>query len=427
MGAPSQTQFHNWTDRIAALLALDLAGYTSELTGAAAQSLARQIDASGDLALEAALMPYALTLDRQSLPERLYAALPSLFSRPGYRDVVTQLNGFLATADGGGHTNLRAALEAKSAVVHPLFAELARAVLGEGHFTDSAGDITTVFAPNYACRTPDRVYVGADGALTEETVDAGDVGTADVAFFTADNHALYIGSRYKFSQLVVALSTLASATISPLVEYWNGNGWEELDVTDNSAGLTKNDTVKWEIPSDWARSNQDKGSSNLADLTPLYYVRVARTADALVTPPVGTSIRIVPAAVVTSLSGSRHLGVDQPPLAICRITGVNTVVVEQIADVDYTRFQEPGLILRALTPISANVTPTLAYVDQDGNDASQAQAAWTSIDALDTVAVTLAGGDTGARNIRTAGNAVVTTATQGVFEVAVQELRTPAL
>lgn len=427
MGAPSATQFHNWTDRVAALLKLNLDGYKSELVSASAQSLARQVDGSGDPLLEAALMGLANAVDRHSLPERYYAALPSLCGRPAFREFATGLNAFLSTADGGSYTNLRAALADKSAVVHPLFAELVRAALSESFFNDSDGDITTVFAPNYQTRAPDRVYVGADGSLSEETVDAEDAGTADVTLFASDNDAVYIGSRYKFSQVVIGLSTLAGADPELTFEYWNGNAWSELEVTDNSEGLTRNDTIRWTVPSDWSRSNQDKGSNNLADLSGLYFLRLARTADTLETPPVGTSIRIVPQPVLTAPNGSRHLGVDQPPLAIVRITGTNTCVVESIAGVDYSRFAEPGVSARALTPIAQDLTFTLSYVDQAGNNDSKAQTAWTAPAALGTKSFTLNTGDTGVRSVRESGNSIVTTATEGVFEIYAAEARTPAL
>lgn len=425
MGAPSQAQIHAWTDRVAALAQKNLTGFEAELSGAANNSLWDQVDTSGDPAVESALLAPSLEIDQHSLPASYQTALTSILGRQAFRGWALELHNLITSSGGGAYTGLQPYLAAVSAQVHPLFAELARQVLGETVF-DNAGDITEVFAPNYQSRTADRVYQGIDGALADETADAASVGTGDITLFTANNHALYIGSRYKFSQIVAALSTLASASITPTVQYWNGNAWTNVTgLTDNSTGFSENDTIKWTLPADWVRSFKDASGAVLADRTPLYYIRIARTNAAAITAPVGTMVRLIPAAVFYGTTS--HLGVDQPPLALCRITAANTIVVEAVANVDYARFREPGLRLRALTPIAAAITPSLSYTNQAGVVASQAQGAWAAPAAGDTVAVTLAGGDTGAQSIPTTGHSIVTTATQGVFEIYAPELRTPAL
>jgi hypothetical protein len=150
-----------------------------------------------------------------------------------------------------------------------------------------------------------------------------------------------------------------------------------------------------------------------------------------VTPPVATLISLVPAPILNS--AGKHLGVPaalpQPPLALVRVTGVNTVVIEQIAAVEDSRFREPKagqLVLMGLTPIAGTVTLTLPYTDDAGVNKTQAQSAWSSIDPLDTLAGTLAGSD-GLRNVRTAGGSSVNTATDGCFAVEVIPLRALAL
>lgn len=425
MGAPSKAQVESFTDQIAATLAANLAGYADELSGKTVNPLWDLVDASGDPDVETALMASALAVDRQSLPENYYSAFPQLLARTQPRAFVTAL---AALALDAGHDNLRDYLETVSATVHPLFGELADSVLGANWRPDSDGDINVVFAPNYGSRAPDRVYVGADGSLSEETTDAGDAGTADVTLFGSDNDCLYIGSRYQFRRLVVGLSTLASATITPSIQYWNGNAWTDVSgLNDYSTGFTKNDLIQFTLPSDWVPHNKDGGSNAFAVKERLYWLRIQRTANALVTPPVGTSIRIIPEVVPTSDGGSSHLGVDQPPLALVRITAADTISILAVASADHARFVEPGTIkLRALTPINQDVTFTFSYVDQDGNNASQAQSAWSLIDALDEHSVTLAGGDTGVRSVNTDGTAT-TNATEGVFEIIAVESRTPAL
>lgn len=426
MGSPTQTQIQNQTDRIAALLALNLAGHDTELSGATVASLGTLVDGVGDLDYEAAMLTYALAVDRHSLPENYATALQGLCNRPAHKAFVQQLAAYVTGAPGGSYASFRAYLTDKSAVVHPLFAELFRQHNREDAFTLSS-DVTTVFAPNYAVRAADRVYVGADGSLAEDTTDALDVGTADVDLFTSDDHCLYIGSRYKFTQAILGLSTLANTSITPTFQYWNGTAWVTLTVTDNSTGLTKNDTITWTAPSDWQRCAAGADSTAFADLTPLYYVRISRTENTVATPPVATCLRIVPAAVMNGTgSGAQHLGVDQPPLGIIRITGAATIVPASIVDLAYSRFKEPALRFRALTPGLGTPTITASYVNQDGTNQTQAQSALTSPAALDAISIALNGADTGGRSVRTSGW-VVSGGAQGVLAVESVLARTPAL
>lgn len=427
MAAPSSTLLHSLTDRIAALMKLELAGLDNQLVAASVNSMGVLMDGAGDVSLEAAMMSLCNAVDDQSLPENYYNGLLPYLGRTQYRDWHKGIAAYMASTPGGSLGNFRAACTSIGAVVHPLYAELARSVENESLFTLS-GDVTTVFAPNYAVRSPDRIYTGADGSLTDDTIDAADVGTADVALFASNNHYLYVGCRIPFSQLIAGLSTKSSASITPTFAYWNGNAWATLTVTDNSTGFQKNQNIKWTIPTDWVRSYKDTAGNELADKTPLYYIRIKRTNSSGITPPTATGIRLVPKAIFTANGGANHLGVDQPPLALVRVTAQDTVVVESIVNPDYTRFKEPTIRLRALSVFGADITPTVAYTDQDGNTGiTQAQSGWTAPAAYDTVAVSLAGGDTGVRAIETSGWAATTTETDAIIAVEVVELRVPAL
>lgn len=425
MGAPSKTQLESWTDHVAARLQADLSGLLGEGLGAAGATLWAGVDGSGDPAVETALGAAALAVDEAALPSAQAAMLNVLLARSPFRDFAAALRNLVVSDEGGAYASWRAYLADKAANVHPLYAELHRSIYGAGDFT-SAGTVAGVFAPAYSSRAPDRVYVGANGALSEETVDAEDAGTADITLFGTNGHHLYIGSRWKFNQLAVGLSTLANVTITPTISYWNGNEWVQVSgLTDSSTGFTKNDRITFTLPADWQRTNQDSGPNDFADLSPLYYLKITRGQATLNTPPVGTSIRIIPAAPV--LQGTAHLGVDQPPLAIVRVTGVNTVSVESVVDPDTSRFVAPAIAARALTPIAQDLTLTVAYTDQDGNDATKAQTAWTAPAALGTKTLALDTGDTGVGSIRTSGWSAVTDATEGVFEIYSPALRTPAL
>jgi hypothetical protein len=110
-----------------------------------------------------------------------------------------------------------------------------------------------------------------------------------------------------------------------------------------------------------------------------------------------------------------------------RITGENTIVAAAGADVAHARFKEPAIRLQALTPMTADVTITISYVDESANNRTQAQSAWSGpIAALDTKAITLYGSDTGVRSVRATAWAVTTSNTEGVIAVHSIQPRTPA-
>lgn len=425
MGSPSKTEVEGYTDLLAALIQKDLDGYTAEVTPRTIKSLFDQVDASADPAVQIALGVSALAVDNQSLPENWPTALNSILGRTDFRTFASALMNHVTTAGGGSYASFRAYLAAISAQLHPLAAELFRNVGGEGALTNSDGDVTTVFAPNRQSRTAALIYTGADGALVDDTADAASATAADVALFATNGHSVYIGSRYKFCQVVLGLSTLGSHNAAYTVSYWNGNAWTAVaDLTDSAVGLTKNDRIKWTLPTDWTRHFKDGAANEFTDKGRLYWVKLTRTAVTLSTPPVATTIRIIPEPVYHS--GTNHLGVEQGPLAIARVTAANTLVVEALNGVSFARFAEPATVkLRALTPIAGTVTLSLDYVEETGANATAVQSAWSSIDPLDLFTIVLSGAD-GLRSVRTSSTSVHT-ATEGVFEVLASEARTPAV
>jgi hypothetical protein len=429
MGLPSLTELHQYTDGVAAIVAADLAGFRSEYSAKTVDPMFVLVDASADPTVQNALGPSAAALDEQSLPENTVDALATVLTRNRIKAMVTALRNHVKSEDGGEYASLRAALTARSAIVHPLYAEAERRDSGENCFTLSS-DVTTVAPPAHACIRPTRVYVGTDGSWAADTEDAQDVGTADVALFAADNDKVLIGSDRPFTQVIFGLSTLSSHDLAWAIKYWDGNAYVTVTPTDNSVGLTLNQNIKWTLPADWVRTNKDGAGNALADKAPLYYLEFTRTANTVDTPPVASVISLVPEPILNAAGD--HLGVPaatpQPPLAIVRVTGNGVVVVESISAVAHERFKEPTsqIVLRALTPIASTVDLTLSYVKQDGTNTTAAQAQWSSIDALDTLAVVLSGAD-GLRSVRTTGNVSVNTATDGVFAVEVQDLRTPAV
>jgi hypothetical protein len=431
MGLLSQTLLHNLTDAMAARMQAALDGIIAERAASANGALAGILDAgSTDPDLEVALLSYCATVDRGPMPAYLKTALQALIGQARWTDLRQAILSYPLSTAGGAFADFAAYLTAVSGQIHPLAAEMLR--MGGSDPFLSGTSIIGCFAPTYGASVAKRVYTGADGSLVDDTTDAGDVGTADVALFVADDDCLYVGYDSPFTALVVALSTVASATITPGFKYWNGAAWATLTVTDHGVGMTRNGPITWTAPSDWSPGVLDAGGSAFADSIPRYWVRIQRTANTLVTPPVASVITLVPDAVVNA--SGYHLGVQQPPLALVEILADNSLSVVAGVAPDPLRWVLPcgsgvntsRIRLRALTALGGNLAATMSFVNQADADATQAQSLWSSPAALDTLAG-LIGSATGVKSIKTTGWAATTAITEGVFEVGIAPFRTPAI
>lgn len=103
---------------------------------------------------------------------------------------------------------------------------------------------------------------------TNETTDAGDYGTTDLPFLDdPTNDYLYVGRDATFSSVTFFLSTVASSTVTPDWEYWNGSAWTDITETDNTTGFTiSGKDVNWGTLTGWATTSVNGVSK--------YWVRV---------------------------------------------------------------------------------------------------------------------------------------------------------
>ena len=430
MGLMTKSIFETLTDKLVgrAIVAIETPA-PNMLAANAEASLTHYLDgATTDPYLQAALLSPAAAVDRQVLRRNLADYLDDMFSPSAWDNLCRAMNTYVQSTNGGGYASLAAYVDDVSAKVHPFVAEIFRACIDEGCFSLS-GAITGPMHPLMDTAAFDRFYTGAQGSLTDDTTDAGDTDTADVPFFAADNDVIVLGSRSRFNRILCDLSTLASSDCAVTAYYWNGTAWTALSITDLTTGFSVNDgMISFAVPPDWEPTCYDmQGTPEVFDTAEegeYYYVIIQRTEDTVATPPVATWFRTCPEAVVTS--SNKLYGVDQPPLALVRITDVNTCLVTAIQDAQYDRFECPGvanneLQLVAINLFSENITFTLGYTDQEGNAATKAQTAWTTPAAGGTKVLALDTGDTGVRAVSATTCAVTTTATSGIFAIVVQD------
>jgi len=431
MGLLTQTHFQTLTDRIyQRLAAAAITPLPNMLAANTEEGLAMYLDeATGDPVLQAALLSQAAAVDRQALHANQRAWAEDAMSWRAGQEFVKAINTYVKSADGGAYASLAAYVSGVAATMHPLVAEFFRKVLGAEALTLSGATVGAI-PPLQQMVAFDKVYTGALGALADDTTDAGDVDTADVALFAADNDYLVLQSRSQFNRILLELSTLASVDCALLFYYWNGTAWTTLSVTDRTTGLTVNGgEITWTLPADEVPTNTDAQGTparfNTAEEGEYYTILVKRTADTVVTPPVATWLLTCPDQVLLATGGL--FGLPQPPLALCRITGTNAVSVTSILNPS-TRFLLPSadndaLKLRAITAFTNDVTFTLGYKDQAGAASTQSQGAWSQpIAAGDTKIITL-GSDTGLSEVTAATCAVTTAATRGMFAIEVGDYR----
>jgi hypothetical protein len=420
-------QYEVLTDRLAARAQAAVeTPATNMLLGNTEEGLAQYIDEnSTDPDLQAALLPSAKDVDRQVLAPNYRAYLQAALGNGTWAAFFAALSQYVTSEAGGSYASLAAWLSSSGAKTHPVAAEILRLALGENSLLLD-GALVGAMHPEMEPVSFDKVYTGAMGSLADDTTDAGDADTADVALFAADDDVVVLQSRHRFNRILAQLSTLASADVALDAYYWNGADWTALVLTDLTTGLSVNGgMISWTLPTDWVPCNHDMddpmATLDTANEGALYTVILQRTEETVETPPVATWLKTIPEEILTS--GSSLFGVAQPPLALVRVTGTNTCEVTALSDAAYDRFECPGtansvLKLLAITAFSDNITFTLGYTDQAGNAATKAQSAWTAaIAAGDTKTLALDTGDTGIRSVAPATCAITTAATSGIFLV----------
>lgn len=416
------------TDQLVAKMQASLTGMANEASNKTTTGLFDSLVGSAGADVFSYLGPVLMETDRFGFPERANDQLDFLFSRQDLVNTVKRIASYVTTPQGGGYPTFSAYVKAVGPKFHPLFADLMR-LKGGDQLKDPANTTKPigVFNPAYQVITANRVLAGADGALVDLTSQAASSATADLPIFLATNDRLYIRSRSLFCRAIVGLSTLASATIAPVVEYWNGYMWDPVpNLVDNSAGFTKNDTIQWDIPGDWEPYNKDHTGNLFPSRERLYTISIQRTA--AVTPPVGTWINLVGVPVVSTVRQPYQRGVGQPPLALLRVTGVDTLVVDDLTKPDMTQYPPLTCRFRALTTFGGNIQLTAAYLNQDGAPRSQQQGSWTAPAVAGVLGFTLSSGDTGVQDILSTGWAVTAPAgAVGVVAIESALLRTPTL
>lgn len=138
--------------------------------------------------------------------------------------------------------------------------------------------------------------------LVDRTVEAKTSGS-NVTLFATNLNYLHLGhSEVPFDSVFVKLTTLASASITPTFEYWNGTAWTTVGVNDGTIGFSQSGHILFPAPQDWAPKTVGSATA--------YWLRIRRTNAGLVTAPVESRLRICGANEIFQFSETEIAGAD---------------------------------------------------------------------------------------------------------------------
>ena len=165
----------------------------------------------------------------------------------------------------------------------------------------------------------DKVWTYISSAYTDDTTDAGDTGSADVAMPAGVGDIIYFGMDEKFDAVSFDVSTSGAAGIVAW-EYYNGSSWMPLTTyfAYSNKSFDGDGYVTFNPHTDWA-TTQINGEG-----TAYYYVR-ARVTTAYTTTPVGVEMTAIPTINYASAANT--------------IAGVFVVWTENNSDPQRVRYQ----------------------------------------------------------------------------------------
>lgn len=106
-----------------------------------------------------------------------------------------------------------------------------------------------------------------------------------------------------FDSVFVSLATPASASITPVFEYWNGSAWTTMGANDTTAGFSQSGHILFQPPYDWQKTAVEGVNA--------YWFRIQRTNAGLVTSPVESRVRICGANETFQFSESEVIGANR--------------------------------------------------------------------------------------------------------------------
>lgn len=169
---------------------------------------------------------------------------------------------------------------------------------------------------------------------------------------------LYLGCEYRFTKIWFNFFTTGSGgTVS--YSYYNGNSWTSLSVTDNTNNLTSNDSVSWDLPSDW--SNTSVNNENL------YWIKISVSSN-YSTNPLGFQIRMDNNYVIKEEYNLNKININYKTGEIVLLDNIPLSGVDNIRiDYDYGLSTVPTIV-EQLCGIIASISALGSLIGSTYND-----------------------------------------------------------
>lgn len=218
-------------------------------------------------------------------------------------------------------------------------------MIHEVSLTNSSGSDAVV---GYGYKIPDANYVvgqwddSAGTKIIDDTTDAQDAGTDDVALFTTTNNdGFVVGSSAKFNNVNLVISTAEVGSPTYEYTYWDGSAWSTLTLIETpDYTAAAEDSITFAAPINWAKG----GDTNDGADSDKYYIRV-RATTAPLTAPLATTVKAVNLVeIIPTLSTGALLNKEEYKMAnknriptghevvaYCSVAdGANTVQIDYI-------------------------------------------------------------------------------------------------
>lgn len=124
----------------------------------------------------------------------------------------------------------------------------------------------------------DRVFHYVGGVYTDVTLIVSSFGSATGDVLDVVGNYVYVGKENQFSEMYFDFGTIMSSGTNRTFEYWDGDSWETLTVTDGTAQWQNDGSVTFTPPGAWA-----KGTVNT--VTDLYWVRIGTASGTFTVEP----------------------------------------------------------------------------------------------------------------------------------------------
>ena len=120
--------------------------------------------------------------------------------------------------------------------------------------------------------TFDRIFhFLAPSTYTDDTLACKTLGVITGDVLNVVNDYLYVGKRNTFESMYFDFDTIMSDGTTRTWQYWDGDSWETLTVTDNTDSWNNDGLVTFTAPVDWATTTI---GTTTAQCGPIYWVRV---------------------------------------------------------------------------------------------------------------------------------------------------------